>query len=229
MTKHSDSMGFPKRLAGLCLLVAPALLLVGELLHPRMQTNASDQYHVLQDLAGRQYASHLIFVISVITFVPALLGLMHLTSRRPIASQVGLTLGVIGTGALAAFAGAELVTWQAAVAPEADAPAMIALLERVSTSPGFLPLFVGSAAFPLAFVVSAFALRRTGEISLWEAILMGVAPLVLLMAEFSGAPTVAVAVPSVAFLVVLWSIGLRVLRGSDADWANVLQTAEASR
>jgi hypothetical protein len=195
------------------MLAAPAILLAGELVHPRMKQDSAAQLQVLSEQADRQYVAHLLFLVSLVLFVPVLIGLVdRLGDERAAWGHVGAGLGLLGTIVLAAFAGAELVTWQVGKAPAADAAAMTALLDRANESAGILPLFALAAAFPLAFSVLAVGLYLARRAAAWEALLLGVAPIALLVAEFGGAPRIAVGIPAAAFLVGLGSMGLRVLR-----------------
>lgn len=77
MVDFSDARGFRKTVAGVCMLAAPAFLAVGEFIHPQLETEAAAQLEVLRDNADRQYAAHILFVVSLILMIPALLGLMH--------------------------------------------------------------------------------------------------------------------------------------------------------
>jgi hypothetical protein len=195
------------------MLAAPAILLAGELVHPRMKQAAAAQLQVLSEQADRQYVAHMLFLVSLVLFVPVLIGLVdRLGDERAAWGLVGAGLGFLGTIVLAAFAGAELVTWQVGKAPAADTAAMTALLDRTNESAGILPLFALAAAFPLAFAVLALGLYLAHRATWWEAVLVGVAPASLLVAEFGGAPRIVVGISSAAFLVGLGCLGLRALK-----------------
>lgn len=138
---------------------SPAQLfsLSGELLHPQVKSDAAAQLEVLRANADEQYASHMLFVFSLLLIVPAVLGLAHmLSAHRPGWGHVGAGLGLLGALVLAAFAGAELFAWQVGTAPETDATAMTALLDRVNESAGIAPLF--GLAFAFRSVCSSSAL-----------------------------------------------------------------------
>jgi hypothetical protein len=203
----AEPTGLSSRVVGTCMIAAPVALLVGELLHPAAQHDAAAQLQVLGHNPARQYAAHRIFIVALILVVPALLGLANLLgARRAAWGQVGLGLGIAGT--VAAFAGAELVTWQVGKAAEADAAAMTALLERLNTSAGFAPLLGLAFAIPVGFLVLGAGLHLARAVAPWQAVVVGGAPLVLLVAEFAYAPKAAIAVPALAFAVGLGSVGL---------------------
>lgn len=211
---HSTQIGINRTVVGTCMLAAPVVLLVGELMHPDAQRDAAAQLQVLSTNADRQYAAHLTFLIALILFVPALHGLGQLLpNRRAAWSRVGLGLGVAGTVGLAAFAGAELVTWQIGNAATGDAAAMTTLLERLNRSPGFAPLLILSVGFPIGFAVLGAGLYLSRAVASWQAVLIGAAPLVTLIAEFAYAPKPAIALPAAAFVAGLGSVGVKVASG----------------
>jgi hypothetical protein len=209
MSTLSTPTGLSRTVVSVCMLAAPVALLVGEVLHPDARRDAAAQLQVLSTTATRQYAAHVTFLVALILFVPALLGLAQLLAdKRAAWGRAGLGLGIAGTVGLAAFAGAELVTWQIGKAAGSDSAAMTALLERLNTSPGYAPLLVVSFAFPIGFAVLAAGLYLAKAVAPWQALLLGAAPLATLIAEFAYAPKPAIIMPAIAFVVGLVSVGL---------------------
>lgn len=219
MVSISDPRGFRKTVAGICMIGAPAFLAVGELIHPRLETEAAAQLEVLRENADRQYAAHMLFLVSLILVIPALLGLMHmLKARRPALGHVGTGLAIVGSIVLAVFVGTEFVTWQVGKAAADDTAAMTALLDRLNESAGVLPLVLLAITFPLGLLVLGIGLWQARTSARWEAVLVGVAPVVTLVSEFSGGPRVVTVGGAVLFLLGLGSIGRRVLAYSDEEW-----------
>lgn len=219
MVSISDPRGFRKTVAGFCMIAAPAFLALGELIHPPLEMEAAAQLEVLRDNPDRQYAAHMLFVVSLILAIPALLGLMHLLkNRRPAWGHVGAGLAIVGSIGLAVFVGIEFVTWQVGKAAGGDSAAMTALLDRLNESAGLLPLVLLALMFPLGLLVLGVGLWQARAAARWEAVLIGIAPVITLVSEFSGGPRLITVGGAVLFLVGLGSVGWRVLTSSDEEW-----------
>ena len=78
MSRLSDSHHFRKTIAGMCMVAAPLLLVVGMIVHPESKTDVGDQLAVISANMDDWYAAHLILAIALVLAVPAVLGLMHM-------------------------------------------------------------------------------------------------------------------------------------------------------
>ena len=77
MSRLSDSHHFRKTVAGVCMIGAPLLLVIGMIIHPESKTDVGDQLAVISANMDEWYAAHLILAISLVLAVPAL-SLIHI-------------------------------------------------------------------------------------------------------------------------------------------------------
>jgi hypothetical protein len=219
MFKVSDPHHFRKTLAGLCMVLAPIVLLVGMVLHPERKTDEAAQLAVVADNLDMWFVAHLLVLASLVLAVPAVLGLMHMLREREVAfGHFGGAFAMFGLLALTGLVAIDgLVGWQMGV-PGADRAEMTALLERVNGTAGiFIPLYLGSFAFALGFVVLAFGLYRARAVQWWMAAFVAIAAILLAIAGPTASDVLFIV--GAAFLLVgLGSIGRLVLTESDEDW-----------
>ncbi len=220
MSRLSDSHHFRKTVAGVCMIGAPLLLLVGMIIHPESKTDVADQLAVISSNMDEWYVAHLIVAISLVLAVPAVLGLMHMLREREVAyghlgggfAMVGL-LAIMGIVAMEGFVG-----WQAAAAGPADAPAMTALFERVTETTGVvLPFFVMSYAFTVGMLFLAAGLYRARAVQSWTAAMLGIGAIVFAVGT-SMAENVVAIIGAAVLLVGFFQVGRTVLTESDEDW-----------
>src|SRR3954463_5002520 len=82
MTYLSDAHHFRKLVAGACMMIAPLLVLVSEVIHPAEKSNAREQLTVIAGHLDRWYVAHLVAIVAIALLVPAVLGLMHMLRER---------------------------------------------------------------------------------------------------------------------------------------------------
>src|SRR5919201_1336357 len=96
MTYLSDAHHSRKMVAGACMVIAPLLVLVSEVIHPAEKSSSREQLAVIARHLDRWYAAHLIALVAIALLVPAVLGLMHMLRERQVAwGHVGGGLGLI--------------------------------------------------------------------------------------------------------------------------------------
>ena len=106
----SDAHHFRKMIAGVCMVVAPILLLVGMVIHPASDMDVATQVAAVADNLDAWYAAHLIALVSLVLTVPAVLGLMHMLREREVAfGHVGGGLAMVGLLAFVGLVAMELV------------------------------------------------------------------------------------------------------------------------
>src|SRR5215210_218987 len=89
---------FETKLAGLSLIVAPALLLLANAIDPSASAKAAARLPEISDNRARYVATGYLLVVAAWAFVPGLIGLWRLfQGPRVTAGQVGAGLMVIGT------------------------------------------------------------------------------------------------------------------------------------
>ena len=97
MSEIADARCLNGRIAGACLVAAPAVLLVGALIHPQVSHDASAHLAVVAQSPGRYYAAHAILLAGLVLFLPALLALVRPLSGTATAfNQLGGALAIIG-------------------------------------------------------------------------------------------------------------------------------------
>lgn len=219
MAKLSDPRSFRKTVAGVCMIVAPAVAVVAEITHPAQHSDEAKWLAEVSANTGRQYWAHLLVLLALALFIPAILGLMHiLKARRPAIGHVGAGIALLGVVSFAVVVGTEFVVWQAAKAPETDTAAMTALLGRSNDSGGFVLLFLLALTFPLGLLVLGIGLYLARAAAVWEAVLVALPLAVGIVSEIAYGPRIIPIVTAILFLIGLGSVGRRVLTASDEGW-----------
>jgi hypothetical protein len=217
MSRLSDSHHFRKTIAGMCMVAAPLLLLVGVIVHPERKSDAGDQLAVIADNTDAWFAAHLIVLVALVLSVPAVLGLMHMLREREVAfGHVGGALAMVGllaTMGVVAIDG--FVGWQAAAEPSAQ---MTALFERLDDTAGVvIPFFVMSLGFTVGMLFLAAGLYRARAVQSWSAAMLAVGAILLAIADFATSDVFAIVGAAVLFVGFV-QVGRMVLTESDEDW-----------
>ena len=218
----SDAIHFRRLVAGFCLIAAPAVLLVGALVHPQGEDGAVAHLAVVAEAPDRYYSAHAILLIGLALFLPAILGLMHLLRQDATAfGHVGAGLAMLGLfGATGIVAMDGIATSQMAQ-PQASTEEMAALPDRIKESAGLRAIaVVGAVSFVLGMLLLAHGLWRSGAVPSWMAGAIAVAA----VAVFIGQVTDNQAIFAIAFaiyVVGLGPLGWRTLTESDEEWARL--------
>ena len=160
-----------RRFVTLCLVGAPLLFLVAQVLHPKEYT----RNHELQQLAkiGDSYTRwqvvHFLTFISIAGFVFAVIGLAWLLMRRrPRQAALGGALGLFGLVSISGVLALDGFTWgvlgEVSTFPSADQHTMQVTLHAVQQSHWNLPFYVGSLAWLIGLVILSAGLVREGLI-----------------------------------------------------------------
>jgi hypothetical protein len=206
--------------AGVCMIGAPLLLVIGLIVHPESKSDVGEQLAVIAGNMDEWYAAHLIVAMSLVLAVPAVLGLMHMLREREVAyGHLGGGLALVGLLATTAIVAIEgFVGWQAGAASGSDAAAMTALFERVTETTGVvIPIFVMSYAFTVGMLFLAAGLYRARAVQSWTAAMLGIGAIVF--AVGATVPEDVVAIIGAGILLVgFFQVGRMVLTESDEDW-----------
>ncbi len=162
------------------LIVGPALMSAGDLLHPAETHVAVDQIAIVAESMSRWYAAHLLLFLGMILLVPGLLVLTGAAmERRPAAGYVARLLVLASVGAFSAVLGFEMLIGRF-LADGGDQQAATALLDTFQSpaiaaaiGPVLLAFFAGTA-----LVVRAFA--SSGDPFRWPAAVLGLGALLIL-------------------------------------------------
>jgi len=130
------------------LIVAPALMSAGDLMHPPESWDASAQVAIISAAASRWYWAHLLLLVGILLFVPGFLVLTaRAADRRPGLGYASRVLLLASVGALSAVFAFEMTL--GSFAAGGNQGAAVALLETFSSHvliallPGLLAFFVG--------------------------------------------------------------------------------------
>ena len=214
----SDSQHLRKMVAGACMLLAPLLFLVAFVVSPELETKAGAALSTAADNVDRFYVSNLLATIGLMLVVPAVLGLMHmLRERRPAYSGLGGALTLIGVFASMVGQGVAFVMWEMA-RHGADSAANTSVIHAVTHDTGtVLPIYILGYVAAIGVVVLGAGLYLARVVDWWMALFFAVGVVCINIAFPAGLLALAI-VGSALMLVGLGSMGLMVVRESDADW-----------
>jgi hypothetical protein len=206
MTKH-----FSRTAVGIGLIGAPLLTLVSSIASPAIKSDNADQLAVIAQHPDRYYLFSIFAFAGIALLIPAILGLMQMTSERaPRWGNVGGALSLVGVVVAAGDALSQLIIWQMA-APGADRAQMVALLKRYDEAAGStLPFTIGGLALLAGCVMLAIGLRRARAVPVWVAVGFPVG-IFMNIAGFTGASVALLVASSVVLLASLGWVGWRML------------------
>jgi hypothetical protein len=213
----SDAHHSRKMVAGACMVVAPFVLLLATVVHPASDMDEATQVATIADNLDAWYVAHLLALVSIVLFVPAVLGLMHMLRERQVAlGHVGGGLAMVGLLAFTGIVAMELVLWQMAGA--GDTGQAVALLERLNETAGIvIPFVLMSFGVALGIACLAVGLYRARAVQSWMAVFVAVGSILFGLAVATAMNWLAIV--AAAFLVVgLGAIGRMVLRETDEAW-----------
>jgi hypothetical protein len=213
----SDSQHLRKTVAGACMLLAPLAFLVAAVVSPKLETSAGKQLGVAAEHMDRFYISNLLGMIGLILFVPAVLGLMHMVrERRAGYGSIGGGLTMLGVLGSLVGSGVGFAIWQMASdgVQQADVSALHGLLH---TAGALVPVYVVGMLGAVGAVVLGAGLYLARVVDWWMALFFA-AGIVCINVAFPAGILALLIVGAALTLVGLGSMGLMVLRESDADW-----------
>ena len=213
MATISSSERLLKRICGSCLILAPALLLVGGLMHPEETTDARRQFEIIVDNLGRWELAHWFISAAMLLMMGAVVGLAHmLHEHRPAEGIVGgaaTAVGVLGLFAVATF--------EAVTVPRIGQSGDAQLFEDIFTSSDFRLLLGLVLVLPLGLIIMSYGIFRSRVASTWVAACVGVGALFFAISLPTGSP-VTFAIGLGLLFVGLARIGWSVLTETDEQW-----------
>jgi hypothetical protein len=217
LLRFSDARNFGRTLTGLCLIAAPVIFLISDLIDPN--TDNDNKVKELAGVAAHKSAyllSGLTFLVGGILLMAAGVGVIRLFRGR----KVGL--GQVA-GALVILGGAVTFAWYALGVAEyemvnhagLDQAALAKFLDTADSSSAIAPLIVCFAlGTVLGLILLGIASWRRRIVPVWTAILMIVAGPLGFFAQGKGGGIA----ESVVLIVALGSLGLATLRVTDEEW-----------
>jgi hypothetical protein len=213
----SDSHHFRKTVAGWCMVVGPMVALVAFVVSPSLESGSAAQVAQAAGHQDRFLLSSLLSLVAVTLVVGAALGMMHMLRERMVAyGHAGGVLALVGLLATMAGIGAQLMLWPMVRdgVQASDVTAWHSLTHDTAT---VIPLFVVPWLAVLGFAALAMGLYRAHAVDWWMAAMLSLGVLGITLSGPMASLAVGI-VGAALFLVGSGSIGLMVLRESDADW-----------
>jgi len=221
MLKIWDAHNFRRTLTGLSLIAAPLVFLAFWVTLPDLSTGPDDPTAMLAAIAAnreRTMVAALLLMLSLVLFLPAFVGLIHLLRDR------GVVLGHLGGGlALLGILGsmaqvAHFLVYVQMTTGGADQTQMVALMSRIEGDTALLPVRLTFAGYELGLLLLAIGLWRARVEPRWAAagILLSFVPFIVgqFFFEIRFFLLLMVAIRAIS----LGAIGWSVLRMSDGDW-----------
>jgi hypothetical protein len=220
MLRVSDPRHFRRLVAGICLIAAPVVLLVGAIVHPQIEDAGAGHLAVVAENPERYYAAHAILLAGLALFLPAVLGLMHLLRERATAfGHVGGGLTMIGLFGATAVVAVDGIAVSQMGQPEANVEEMAALIDRIKESAGLRAVaVVGALAFLLGVLMLAYGLWRARGVQSWTAGAIAAGAIVVFIGQVTDNRFI-FAFAFAIYVVALAPVGWRVLGESDDEWA----------
>jgi hypothetical protein len=196
------------------MILAWLLFAVGFAIHPTQSTSGAEQLRVIVASSGRWDLAHVLILVSLALFIPAVVGVMGFLQRR--GAWLGLIGGsfvAIGVVFFAAWVGAEGFASSALASLSANQQAALAPAMHAIIVPRGALSFVSFTSFSLiaGWLVLAIGLFVAGTVPRWMSVAMGVGVLLLIGSVFAiqiGA------VGAAALAVGVGGIGVQVLKGA---------------
>jgi hypothetical protein len=213
----SDSHHFRKTIAGCCMVVGPLLALAAFIVSPAIKSGSAAQVAEVARHQDRFLLSMLLSLAAVTLVVGGALGLMHMLRERKVAyGHVGGLLALVGLIATMAQLGAQLMLWPMVRdgVQATDVTAWHAVTHDTAT---MIPLFIVPWLAVAGFAVLAMGLYRGRVVDWWMSAMLALGALGITLAGPLASLAVGI-VGAALFLVGSGSIGMIVLRESDADW-----------
>jgi hypothetical protein len=166
-----------RRIEAASLIVAPALMSLGDLMHPPESWDSAAQVAIIATAARRWYLAHLLLLFGILLFVPGILVLSRtLALHRPALGYASRVLLLASVGGLAAVFACEMLLGGFVAA---DPRAAVVLVDTfnsrvlVALLPGLLAFFVGTGLFVVPIASAGGPLR-------WPALGLGLGALLIL-------------------------------------------------
>jgi hypothetical protein len=222
----SDSRHVSRIGLGTCMVAAPVLFLISDILDRNVDSDKDAKY-VAQVAAHHKahWAAGFLMLLGAMALLGAVIGVAHLVrTRKPALANVAGPIAAVGSIAMVAWATITMGV-DPALGRLSNRAVAIALYHDASNSSDLIPIIILMVLFLLGTIVLAFGLYRARAVPRPLAVLLGVAMVALFANSGGGADYVA----SGLFLVSMGGIGVTVLGRSDEEWeAGVMPAASAA-
>ena len=212
----SDSH-FRKTVAGCCMVAGPLAALAAFIVSPAFHSGSGAQVAEVARHQDRFLLSMFLSLAAVTLVIGGSLGLMHMLRERMVGyGNVGGTFALIGLIATVAQFGASMMLWS--MVRDGVQPADVTAWHSVTHDAAMvIPLLAIPWLAVVGFAVLAMGLYRAHAVDWWMSAMLAIGALGITLAGPLASVAVGI-VGAALFLVGMGSIGLIVLRESDADW-----------
>jgi hypothetical protein len=216
----SDAVHFRRIVAGVSLMAAPLILLVGALAHPQGKDSAIAHLAVVAESPDRYYVAHAILLGGLALFLPAVLGIMHLLTERATAlGHIGGGLAMVGLFGATAIVAVDGIAISQMGQPQANVEEMAALLDRIKESPGLRAIAVlGAVSFLFGMLILAYGVWRAKAVQPLVAGLIAAAAIAFFIGQVTDNRFI-FALGFTIYIAGLGPLGWRILAESDEEWA----------
>jgi hypothetical protein len=204
-------------IAGCCMIVGPLLALVAFVFSPAIKSNSAAQLAEVARHQDRFLLAMLLSLAALALVIGATLGFMHMLREREVAyGHIGGGLALVGLVATTAQVGAQMSVWS--MLDNGLQPADVATWQSLTHDAAMtVPLGIVPWLAVVGFATLAFGLHRAHAVDWWMAAMLALGALGITLAGPMASSAVGI-VGAALFFVGCGSIGMLVLRESDADW-----------
>jgi hypothetical protein len=160
---------FRQHVIGVSMVASAVLSFATAVILPPNRGDIAAQVATVAGAPGRFIAANLVALASLILLVPAVVGLIYLLRerRRRLAIAAG-GLALAGVMPVAVQVALGFVEWKM-VSPGADRREMVALLDRIEFSAGFVPILLAAALPAIGLSMLAWGLWLSRTLPGWTA------------------------------------------------------------
>jgi hypothetical protein len=214
MSYVSDAHRFRKTMAGLCMIGAPVLFLIGSLLSPGIDSDEATAVGLIAGDEGAFLSSVVLQFVGWSLFLVCVMAMMHMLRERGAQEgHVGGTLAVIGTLCAIAQTGFLLALWQVTRTDQGAATTMLAGIDGIAA----VVLFVLPLGVTLGGIVLSWALYRHHFVPAWMAAAIGASAITFAIGSVTYSQELFIAA-SALLLAGFGALGAMVLNETVEEW-----------
>ena len=163
--------GINRLAGGVCLILAPVVLLAGAIVHPSTHDDGAGHLAVVRDDPDRYFAAHAILLFGLALFLVAVLALFHIVrGRQALLGHLGGGLAIVGIVGSAAVVGTDGIVISQMGEPERNADEVAALLDAIKDSTRLRAIGgISGISFLLGMLSLAYGMWRSRAVSYWLA------------------------------------------------------------
>ena len=217
MLQITNPSNFRRTLVGLCLVVAPLLILAASVIQPTSEGDDVEEW--LPELAedvGRNDAATTLFIVGFVLLVPAIVGLVHLVRERGIVlAHISGLLALVGTVLYPVLFSTTF--YDLSLAENLPVDQAVEAQEGTEDYVGVWFIFIPAVfGWTIGLILLSIGLFRARLAPVWFLVLIVLANLAIFAGQ--GESVIVSALGGLLFLAAFGWFGLKILGMSDADW-----------